>query len=835
MATVIDELIARFRFEANRGDVQAIERGLENVRKGARAAGTAFIAMGAALAGISAIAITTFAGIETKLATMQGLVGISAEQLEEWLPLMSRISVATGQTMDDIADAMFFITSAGLRGTDALNTLEAAARASTAGVGDMTELAKISTQIMNAYGVENITAAQALDAIAKAAELGAADTSDYAAQAGNLIPLMQSFGIEAEQVLGMMASMSLVSSNTSTNVANLRQVFQLLLKPTAQAKKNLDELGISVDHLRNIADTQGPIEVLNYLKEAVGGNTLALSQFFEGSEAMLGVMTLVGGNAANTERIMAEMGNTTGKVDEAFDIMAQTLNVKVSRAVAGFQALVIALGAEMSGSLQGPLDQVIIELEYLNSALQNADPWIKRLIAFTPVLAVGLIVVGAALHGLAFALGPLGKLLIGTIHLFTTFARAMANVILTAIRMAVMLVGAAARGIFTVARAALLGTGAITKLRIALLRLGIAANLSSIMMRIALIPAILRGVIPAFTAMARAAWASLGPYLPIVLGVIVAINALLVALGYVVQNWDKITKAAGSAWQMVIDGLGMILEVGEPIVTAFANLWLNQLTFIGNAFKTWLDLVLSGLSSLVGAMDWVSGKLGLDLGLGDVKNKIDEIRTAVGEFDVGEFVGNIPEHIKNLATAAVQEIGKGIEAAAGAASTAVQPVINIVQDVAAAHQTGREALSGLLPNMDAVLGGAPLGLPVAPAGAAGKTGHEALSELLPNMDAVLGGAPFGLPVAPEGAAAMMRGGAGGQSMLGDADRALLQEIRDAIRDEQELAGQRGIQINELRVDVSAVGNPRDIGRNVATDLTDQFEALGFDLEGNIAR
>ena len=377
MATVIDELIARFRFEANRGDLASIERGLDNVRKGARAAGTAFIAIGAALAGISAVSIKTFADVETRLAKMQGLVGISAEQLQEWLPIIQQISIATGQNVNELLDSMFFITSAGLRGSDALDTLAATARASTAGVGDMLDLAKVSTQIMNAYGVENITAAQALDAIAKAAELGAAETSDYATQAGNLIPLMQSFGIEAEQVLGMMASMSLVSSNTSTNVANLRQVFQLLLKPTAQAKKNLDELGISVDHLRNIADTQGPIEVLNYLKEAVGGNTLALSQFFEGSEAMLGVMTLVGGNAANTERIMAEMGNTTGKVDEAFDIMAQTLNVKVSRAVAGFQSLIIALGAEMSKSLEGPLDQVMIELMYLNDALQNTDPWIR--------------------------------------------------------------------------------------------------------------------------------------------------------------------------------------------------------------------------------------------------------------------------------------------------------------------------------------------------------------------------------------------------------------------------------------------------------------------------
>ena len=833
MATVIDELIARFRFEANRGDLASIERGLENVKKGARAVGTAFIAMGAALTAVSVLTIKTFADFETKMATIEALVGIPAETLKAWEPAIKKIAIETGQSLGDIADGLFFITSAGLRGKEALEVTEAVSKAVTAGLGDFTTLAKIATGAMELFG---ITADDALDSVAKAIEIGKLDADKLGVSLQHILPLAKALGIPFDDILGLMASLSLAELTPEKSATGLAQALQLVINPSSQAKKALQDYGYSAGDLRDIlAGENGLVNFLLLLMEMTDGNIESLAQLFPGVEALIPVLAATGDNIDLTIRLQGEMENRTGKLEQAFQVMADTLNVKFKQAVIGAQSLLIGMGDAMSESVVPALDQVLVELRFLSGAFENAEPWVKRLMVFTPVLAVGLIVVGAALHGLAFALGPLGKLLIGTIHLFTTFARAMANVILTAIRMAVMLVGAAARGIFTVARAALLGTGAITRLRIALLRLGIAANLSSIMMRVALIPAILQGAIPAFTAMARAAWASLGPYLPIVLGVIVAINALLVALGYVVQNWDKITKAAGSAWQIVIDGLGMILEVGEPIVTAFANLWLNQLTFIGNAFKTWLDLVLSGLSSLIGAMDWVSGKLGLDLGLGDVKNKIDEIRTAVGEFDVGEFVGNIPEHIKNLATAAVQEIGKGIEAAAGAASTAVQPVINVVQDVAAAHQTGREALSGLLPNMDSILEGAPFGLPAAPTGAAGITGREALSELLPNVDAILQGAPFGLPVAPEGAAAMMRGGAGGQSMLGDADRALLQEIRDAIRDEGELAGQRGIQINELRVDVSAVGNPRDIGRNVATDLTDQFEALGFDLEGNIAR
>ena len=797
MATVIDELVARFRFEANRGDLQSIERGLEDVRKGARAVGTAFIAMGAALTAVAALSIKTFADFETKMATIEALVGIPAETLKAWEPAIKKIAIETGQSMGDIADGLFFVTSAGLRGAEALEVTEAVAKAVTAGLGDFTTLARIATGAMELYG---ITAEDALDAVAKAVELGKLDADKLGASLQHILPLANALKIPFDDILGMMASLSLAELTPEKAATGLAQALQLVINPSSQAKQALQDYGYSAGDLRDIlAGENGLVNFLLLLMEMTDGNIESLAQLFPGVEALIPVLAATGENIDTTTRVQAEMEDRTGKLEQAFQVMADTLNVKFKQAVIGAHVLLIGVGGLMSESVVPALDQVIVELKFLSSAFENADPWMKRLIAFTPVLAVGLIVVGAALHGLAFALGPLGTLLIGTIRLFTGLARVMANVVLTALRMAVTLMGAAARGILSVGRAALLGTGAITRLRMALLRLGVAAKLSSLMMRIALIPAILRGAIPAFGAMARAAWASLGPYLPIVLGVIVAINALLVALGYVIQNWDSISKAAGNAWQMIVDGLGTILEVAAPIVTAFANLWLNQFTFIGNAFKTWLDLVLGGLSSLIGAMDWVSSKLGLDFGLGNVKSKIDEIRTAVDEFDVGEFVGNIPEHIKNLATVAVQEIGKGVEAAATAAATVIQPISNVVQDVGAAHQTGLGAIGGLVPN----------------------------------MDAVLGGAPFGLPVAPAGAATMMRGG-GGQSALGDADRALLQEIRDAIKD-GEGAGQRGIQINELRVDVSAVGNPRDIGRNVGTDLTDQFEALGFDVEGNIAR
>ena len=78
----------------------------------------------------------------------------------------------TARAPGELADAMFFIQSAGLRGAAAMETLEASAKAAAVGLGDTSTIADLATSALNAYGAENLSATAATDVLAAAVREG---------------------------------------------------------------------------------------------------------------------------------------------------------------------------------------------------------------------------------------------------------------------------------------------------------------------------------------------------------------------------------------------------------------------------------------------------------------------------------------------------------------------------------------------------------------------------------------------------------------------------------------------------------------------------------------
>ena len=72
-----------------------------------------------------------------------------------------KLSGSTARAPQELADAMFFITSAGIDAADAAGVLEASAKAAAVGLGDTATIADLATSAMNAYGKENLSASNA--------------------------------------------------------------------------------------------------------------------------------------------------------------------------------------------------------------------------------------------------------------------------------------------------------------------------------------------------------------------------------------------------------------------------------------------------------------------------------------------------------------------------------------------------------------------------------------------------------------------------------------------------------------------------------------------------
>ena len=100
------------------------------------------LAVTAPLAGVGIAAAKTSMDFETSLSKMVGLVGLTSDEVDGMKDSILELSGATAKAPQELADAMFVVTSAGLRGDAALQALDQAARASAAGLGDTADIAR---------------------------------------------------------------------------------------------------------------------------------------------------------------------------------------------------------------------------------------------------------------------------------------------------------------------------------------------------------------------------------------------------------------------------------------------------------------------------------------------------------------------------------------------------------------------------------------------------------------------------------------------------------------------------------------------------------------------
>ena len=101
--------------------------------------------LGGAITAVGAGALTQFLPFEDRLATIKGLVGVSNEELDAMVPRLHEIGTATGVGPQALADALFFITSNGLRAGVAMETVDRAARAQAVGLGQSETSAQLAT------------------------------------------------------------------------------------------------------------------------------------------------------------------------------------------------------------------------------------------------------------------------------------------------------------------------------------------------------------------------------------------------------------------------------------------------------------------------------------------------------------------------------------------------------------------------------------------------------------------------------------------------------------------------------------------------------------------
>lgn len=409
-------------------DISGLNKGLTEAEQRMQAAGRNMQRAGrqmtmyvtAPLVGIGVAAGKMSMDFEASMQQMVGLVGVSQQQVNAWKDDILELSGEVARSPQELADAMFFITSAGLEGAEALETLEASARAASAGLGDTKTVADLATSAMNAYGPEVLDSAAAVDVLTAAVREGKLEPAELAGSMGQVIPIASALHVSFDEVGAAMAAMSRTGTNAAEAATALRSIMTSLTRTTSEQERAFEEVGLSSAELRDMMQEEGGLlKVLQLLEEVSGGNVEQLAEMFPNVRALSGVMDMLGESTADTVDIFESMANSAGATDTAFETAADTMKFQWDRAMAESRAALISLGDILQRAFVPILNAVA-------NTLSSVSEWLRGL---NQGWQTFIVVAGGVLAAVGPVLMIMGKLL-------TLFP--LMNTALIAIRLSMM-------------------------------------------------------------------------------------------------------------------------------------------------------------------------------------------------------------------------------------------------------------------------------------------------------------------------------------------------------------------------------------------------------------
>jgi len=398
------ELLAVLRadsrqFSATMTRAVAQTRGLEtSASRFSKTAKAGFLLVGAAVAK-SVVDFVRFESTMTRLVTLGGAAQGEMRGLSKSVLAMAG-DVATAP--QELAEGLYFVYSAGIRGKAAMETLEYAAKGAAIGLGTVETVADATTSVLNAYGQENITAARATAVLREAVEQSKREADEIAGAIGRVLPIASEMGVEFEQVAGAIAAMTRTGNDANEAVTALRGVLVGILDPTDRAEKVLGQYGLSVKSLQEAIRGGNVVDVLLQLKDAFGENERAMGQVFPNVRALVGVLSLVGDNAdAAQEAFRGVAQATVQELNESFEIFAATAEGKVRAAWASISAAMIEFGGAVAPVLKALADLVAVAAPLLKILLPLAAAWavVRLAAAGVPIVLTAISTAAAGMGG----------------------------------------------------------------------------------------------------------------------------------------------------------------------------------------------------------------------------------------------------------------------------------------------------------------------------------------------------------------------------------------------------------------------------------------------------
>jgi len=337
--------------------------------------GVGALAAGAGIAVMAAKSVGAAMDFDAAFTRIGAISNASAKDIESWKGQVLSLAGETAKAPLELADALFFLSSAGLDAKQIMPALESSAKAAASGLGETADVANIVASALNAYSEAGLTAAEVTDTLVAAVREGRAEPEEFAGALGRILPIASAVGVTFDQVAGSMAVLSNIGLDVNEAVTAMRGVMQAIAAPGTEAAKAMQQLGLSAQDLLDAITEDGIIGALRLLDEAARKSTKTQADYFgilqdvvPNVRSLTGVLGLTGQAAEKVDKVFANVADSAGATDEAFNKTAQGSAFRIKQAL---NELAIA-GQKLADDLLPPLLRVLEVLVAIGNQIDEA-------------------------------------------------------------------------------------------------------------------------------------------------------------------------------------------------------------------------------------------------------------------------------------------------------------------------------------------------------------------------------------------------------------------------------------------------------------------------------
>lgn len=281
------------------------------IAKGAMAAAAIYVA--------NKLRVTTkeVMAYQKQLGMVNTLLKVSRDELNKYGDEFERLSLKTGASKTEIANAAYQALSSGVGKGDLIGFLETASKTAIAGQATVEQSVGTITSIINAYKMEMSEAGKVADWLLTIQNEGVTTVRELGDQLGDVTSISAALGVSLNDVGGAIAQMTVNGNNTAKTITMLKSMLSELSKEGQMAADNFEKLS-GQSFAEFIANGGTLQEAMIKMEEYAKKSNKSVVDLFSSVEAGSAALNLTGINAENFANKLEKVASSSGELETAY-------------------------------------------------------------------------------------------------------------------------------------------------------------------------------------------------------------------------------------------------------------------------------------------------------------------------------------------------------------------------------------------------------------------------------------------------------------------------------------------------------------------------------------